>query len=325
MGAEPSRSLPSIGAVAVDLDSAQRATLASHPEVRRVWSDRLLESSRRRPGNDDDSDSGNSSNDGNDGGGNDDGGLSFWQTPPASFTDMVGADALHQQGITGSGVTIAVLDSGFVPRGGLMKNSQGQNRLLAHYDAISDRDRGFWTTDYHGHAGHITSVAINSERTDGLFNGVAPDADLVVVKAFDSEGEGTYVDVINGIEWVLANRETYGIRVLNLSFSAPAISHYWDDPLNQAVMRAWQAGIVVVASAGNRGPEPMTIGAPGNVPYVITVGAMTDSYTPDDPADDRLTVFSSSGPTRDAFIKPEVVAPGGHLPGLIQIFSRLAF
>ena len=70
---------------------------------------------------------------------------------------------------------------------------------------------------------------------------------------------------------------------MNLSLSAPARSHYWDDPLNQAVMAAWASGIVVVASAGNRGPAPMTIGVPGNVPYVITVGAVTDNYQPFEP------------------------------------------
>ena len=85
--------------------------------------------------------------------------------------------------------------------------------------------------------------------------------------------------------------------MLNLSFSATPQSHYWDDPLNQAVMAAWQAGIVVVASAGNSGPDPMTVGVPGNVPYIITVGAMTDNYTPYEPADDRLASFSSAGPT----------------------------
>ena len=73
----------------------------------------------------------------------------------------------------------------------------------------------------------------------------------------------------------VTNRSRYDIRVVNLSFSAPPQSHYWDDPLNQAVMAAWQAGIVVVASAGNRGPDPLTIGVPGNVPYIITVGAMS--------------------------------------------------
>ena len=72
----------------------------------------------------------------------------------------------------------------------------------------------------------------------------------------------------------------------------PARSRYWDDPLNKAVMRAWQSGIVVVVSAGNSGPLPQTVGVPGNVPYVITVGAMTDNYTTNNKTDDRLATFS---------------------------------
>ena len=78
-------------------------------------------------------------------------------------------------------------------------------------------------------------------------------------------------------------------------------------------MKAWQAGIVVVASAGNTGPNPMSIGVPGNMPYVITVGAMTDNYTPSNAADDKLASFSSAGPTHEGFVKPDVVAPGGHV------------
>ena len=84
-------------------------------------------------------------------------------------------------------------------------------------------------------------------------------------------------------------------------------------------MAAWQAGIVVVASAGNTGPEPMTIGVPGNVPYVITVGAMTDNYTPDDPSDDYLASFSAAGPTVEGFVKPDLVAPGGHMLGTMHL------
>ncbi len=71
---------------------------------------------------------------------------------------------------------------------------------------------------------------------------------------------------------------------MNLSLSATPQSFYWQDPLNQAVMAAWDAGIVVVVAAGNRGPAPMTIGVPGNVPYVITVGAVTDNYYPMQPS-----------------------------------------
>ena len=76
-------------------------------------------------------------------------------------------------------------------------------------------------------------------------------------------------------------------------------------------MRAWQAGIVMVAAAGNTGPDPMSIGIPGNVPYIITVGAMTDNYTPTNPADDRLASFSATGPTVEGFVKPECSPPAG--------------
>jgi len=147
--------------------------------------------------------------------------------------------------------------------------------------------------------------------------GVAPGANIVAVRAFDAEGSGRYIDVIKAIAWVVAHRDEYAIRVLNLSFSGEPSTRYWQDPLNQAVMAAWRAGIVVVAAAGNSGPQPMTIGVPGNVPYVITVGAMTDSYTPFDTTDDALATFSSAGPTAEGFVKPEVVAPGGHIWGLM--------
>jgi serine protease AprX len=88
-------------------------------------------------------------------------------------------------------------------------------------------------------------------------------------------------------------------------------------------MKAWQAGIVVVASAGNNGPDPMTIGVPGNVPYVITVGAMTDNYTDSDSSDDKLATFSAAGPTFEGFVKPEIVAPGGHLSGLMAFDTQI--
>jgi serine protease AprX len=111
---------------------------------------------------------------------------------------------------------------------------------------------------------------------------------------------------------------------VNLSFGAQPESYYWDDPVNQAVMGAWRAGIVVVAAAGNEGPNAMTIDVPGNVPYVITTGALTDNYTPYDATDDRLASFSSAGPTFEGFVKPEMVAPGGHIAASMPRNSYLA-
>ena len=132
----------------------------------------------------------------------------------------------------------------------------------------------------HGHGTHVSSIIASSGHRTGRYQGVAPGVNLVSVRVLDNQGAGRYFDVIRGIQWMVQNRLTYGIRVLNLSLSAPPNSHYWDDPLNQAVMAAWASGVVVVAAAGNRGPEPMSIGVPGNVPYVITVGAVTDNYEP---------------------------------------------
>jgi serine protease AprX len=130
--------------------------------------------------------------------------------------------------------------------------------------------------------------------------------------------------VIGAINWAVNNKDVFNIRILNLSFSAPPQSFYWDDPLNQAVMHAWQKGIVVVAAAGNSGPEAMTVGVPGNVPYIITVGAISDNYTIEDQSDDFLTSFSAAGPTEEAFVKPDVVAPGGHVIGLMNGTAQIA-
>jgi serine protease AprX len=99
-------------------------------------------------------------------------------------------------------------------------------------------------SDPYGHGTHVTSIAAGgASNIYGDYLGVAPGADLVVVRAFNGTGAGRYADVIAGLNWIVKNRQKYNIRVLNLSFGAPPESYYWDDPLNQAVMAAWQAGI----------------------------------------------------------------------------------
>jgi subtilisin family serine protease len=160
-------------------------------------------------------------------------------------------------------------------------------------------------------------------RTTGAFKGIAPDAQLVAVKSFNQAGQGEMLDLVRGIQWVVDNREKYNIRVLNLSFASRPRWNYWMDPVNQAAMQAWANGITVVAAAGNEGPDPMTIGSPGNLPYVITVGALTDSWTPQNRDDDYIPDFSSRGPTPSAHIKPDIVAPGGHITGLTRPGSTL--
>jgi serine protease AprX len=255
-----------------------------------------------------------------------------------SYPSLAGAEPLHSEGVNGLLVTVAVLDTGYWKHPALDTTALGLSRVLAQYDAFGDSLDSSATsllgltslgttanTDASGHGTHITGIMLNTQRSeDGRYFGIAPNANLVSVRAFDADGRGTYSSVIRGIDWIVKNKNAHRIRVLNLSFGATPRSYYWDDPLNRAVMKAWQAGIVVVASAGNGGPTAQTITVPGNVPYIVTVGAMTDNYTPADPSDDRLASFSAAGPTYEGFVKPEIVAPGGHIWSLMSMQARIA-
>ncbi len=244
------------------------------------------------------------------------------------YARLAGANALHKQGITGRGVTVAVLDSGLWDVPALTNRTDGEPRVLARYNAITDTEGGV-VFDESGHGTHMTSIMAHSGKISGpgkpkgTFKGIAPDINLVAVKAFDAVGQGGLLDIVRAIQWVIENRQAYGIKVLNLSFAARPRWHYWEDPINQAIMRAWAAGITVIAAAGNEGPDPMTIGSPGNLPYAITVGAVTDSWTPATRDDDYIPAFSSQGPTPDGHIKPDIVALGGHMTGITRPGSTL--
>lgn len=245
------------------------------------------------------------------------------------FPSHIGADSLHAAGIDGRGIGIAVIDTGLwreaIESFVTDRTLPVQREILA-LDMVGGNDEVVFdgqcfkngTLDDYGHGTHVSTVAASSVRAqDGGFQGVAPMANLYSLRAFDGQGAGSYADVIAAIQWVVEHRDIHNIRVLNLSFSADPQSWYWEDPLNQAVMEAWAAGIVVVTSSGNTGPDPMTVGVPGNVPYVITVGAMSDNYSPYDRQDDFLTHFSSAGPTYEGHVKPELMAPGAHMLGVM--------
>ena len=252
------------------------------------------------------------------------------------ISTQVDADKLHNLGITGAGVTVAVLDSGTILAGAhgrnLLTNTRGRYRVFNKYDAIQGRTTRWLNDDKNGHGTHVSNIIASSLKSDnGKFNGIAPDVYLMSVKAFDENGQSSYSKVLDGLNWIYENHFRYNIRVLNLSLGSDVQSNYWDDPINQAVMKLWDAGIVVVTSAGNSGHKEMSVTVPGNNPYIITVGAITDSYTPFDFSDDRVTTFSSTGPTVEGFVKPEVVAYGGHVAAKVdrnfaigQFFESLA-
>lgn len=245
-------------------------------------------------------------------------------SPSTDYPDTIGANLVWQDGINGNGVTVAVVDTGISRHRGLLRGIEGQkkSRIIGWVDLVSKKKE---PTDPNGHGTHIAGIIANSQLgADGEWNGVAPGVNLVGVRVLDGNGKGTYERVIKGIQWVLDNREKYNIKVMNLSLVAPVQSPYWADPLNQAIMQAWAEGIVVVVAAGNTGPNAMTIGVPGNNPYVITVGAFTDNYTPMDWSDDYVAPFSAAGPTLDAFVKPDVLAPGAHMVSTMLPSSTIA-
>ncbi|HET9225006.1 MAG TPA: S8 family peptidase [Roseiflexaceae bacterium] len=222
---------------------------------------------------------------------------------------------------TGRGVTVALVDSGLptIPElrpdselnDGTLVAGDRRGRFLVYHDFTSRARR---SQDPYGHGTHIAGTIAGStllDRADqGYWHGVAPDVNLVVTRALGADGSGSYIDTIAAIDWIVANKTRYNVRVLNLSLFAPVQSLYWADPLNQAVMRAWQSGLVVVTAAGNNGPDPQSVAVPGNNPYVITVGAYRSAAVSDSGADE-VTQWSARGPTPDSgFVKPDVLAPG---------------
>jgi len=246
------------------------------------------------------------------------------------YPSASGAALLHSHGITGRGVTVAVLDSGlWEANSELTLDTEGNQRVVARYDAIKGQPvtEAF---DESGHGTHMTSVLARSgivnrpSASQPSYRGIAPDVKLAVVKAFGESGKAGFLDIVRGVQWVVDNKELLDIRVLNLSFAARPRWPYWDDPVNQALMQAWRAGIFIAAAAGNEGPEPMTVGSPGNLPYLLTVGAATDSWTETERNDDFIPDFSSRGPTPLGHIKPDLGALGGHISGIIRPGSTLS-
>ena len=163
--------------------------------------------------------------------------------PYLDFPSVIDAHTLHSMDIDGTGITVAVLDSGIMEGYNEFKDDHnGQYRLLASYSSVIAENDPTNVYDGYGHGSHVSSIILNSEGSmSGEYNSIAPGVNLVAVKAFSADGWGTYADVILGLQWVLDNRELYNIRVLNMSFSAEPVSHYWDDPLNQAVRADYDA------------------------------------------------------------------------------------
>ena len=277
-GGRLGRTLPGIAAQVAFVPDAALAALAGHPLVRGISFDRRV----------------------------------LGATERTSAT--IGATAVRQQlGYDGSGVGIAVIDSGITGWHDDLSDGQGGQRVARFVDFVNGAASAY---DDYGHGTHVAGIiAGNGADSGGARTGIAPRSSLIVLKALDGSGRGRVSDVIAAIEYAIAEREALNIRVINLSVAAAVYESIETDPLALATERAVRSGIVVVAAAGNNGssPEGRTryrgVTAPGNSPWVLTVGGSSHMGTTDR-KDDTMAIFSSRGPAAiDQFAKPDVVAP----------------
>ena len=287
LGGRLGRRLQSINGLVVELPNGLLKTLAAHPAVLRIDHDRPTEKLMSR------------------------------------VSTLTGARAVHRSyGFDGAGIGVAVIDSGInawhddLSDQGLNPavRTTGSQRVTAFMDFVNGAPAPY---DDNGHGTHVSGIiAGNGYDSRGDHVGMAPASHLVSLKVLDRDGRGVISDVIAAFDYALAYRTMHNIRVVNLSVGAAVTSSYRVDPLALAAKRVVDAGIVVVTAAGNLGQNSLGqaqwggILAPGNAPWVLTVGASTHQGTLNR-TDDAVTGFSSSGPSAiDYEAKPDLVASG---------------
>src|SRR5215472_9964233 len=238
-------------------------------------------------------------------------------SPDVYFLDASDTNYPQQLGYTGNGIGVAVIDSGVKGSHPDLADNYGRSRVVYSQSFIPGLD----SSDQYGHGTAVAGlVAANGSASGQWMRGIAPKANIINLRVLDANGAGTDSAVISAIQRAIQLKNTYNIRIINLSLGRRVLESYTLDPLCQAVEQAWKAGIVVVIAAGNFGRDNTmntngyaTIAAPGNDPYVLTVGA-TNTHATDARSDDTVTSYSSKGPTLlDHVIKPDLVAPGNRV------------
>ena len=256
-------------------------------------------------------------------------------TTPEFTAEPINAPWAIARGFNGQGIGVAVIDSGITVTSdlGVKTNGNPPNRVVYSANFVPNETT---TTDAYGHGTHVAGlIAGNGANSLGKnysrkFLGIAPAANLINLRVLDENGEGSDSAVIAAIETAVSLKSTYNIKVINLSLGRPIYESYAQDPLCQAVEQAWKAGIVVVVAAGNEGRDLAlnsegygTIEAPGNDPYVLTVGA-TNTMNTAGVSDDVMATYSSKGPSFiDQISKPDILAPGNLVTSLLSPGSNL--
>ncbi len=207
----------------------------------------------------------------------------------------------EEKGVTGRGVTVAVLDSGFG------KHPDMAAKVLCFRDFVNDRHLMY---DDNGHGTHVCGIICgDGTLSGGRYRGIAPGANLVVCKVLDEKGDGTTEHMLQGLKWVLENKEQYRIRILNISVGiGEIIRKEKEEALCRKLEELWNSGIVVICAAGNKGPGDGSISSIGRGSKVITVGCHDGKYCSDNPG--RCATYSGRGEALSPLRKPDIVAPG---------------
>src|SRR5215471_6886925 len=237
--------------------------------------------------------------------------------------DVIGADSAWNSGFTGAGIDSGINDN----HPDLWDSTHSYSRVVYHQDftGTPTTNANGANYDLYGHGTHVAGIiGGNGSLSGGQYEGVAPGVTLIDLRALDANGAGSDSTVIAAIQQAIALQSTYNIRIINLSLGRGIPASYTQDPLCQAVEAAWNSGIVVVVAAGNYGRLSVngsngfgTITAPGNDPYVITVGASKSNGSPNFSAQTKAS-YSSKGPTTyDHVVKPDIMAPGNDVVSLV--------
>lgn len=217
---------------------------------------------------------------------------------------------------TGKNVTIAFLDSGFYPHKDL---TEPANRILAYQNmnATDGEVASLWQPDVASWHGMMTSVvaAGNGGLSNGFYRGIAPEATVVLVKLART-GRITERNIQDGLEWILAHREKFNIRIVNISAGGDFEQSYLHDSLSQTVEECVSLGLTIVCAVGNAGHLPThPVFPPASAPSAIAVGGLDDHNSINRAK--RGMYRSSYGPTLDGLQKPEIIAPSIWVPAPI--------
>ena len=237
----------------------------------------------------------------------------------SSLTAGLGIQDAWARGLTGKGVTVALIDTGVAPVPGLIDKD---DKVLNGADLSFD---GQWPetryVDAFGHGTHLAGIIAGRDETwdrkkplAGQFAGVAPDAQLLNVKVGSADGGADVSQVIAALDWVVQHRRKGGmnVRVICLAYGTASPQPWQEDPLAHAVEAAWANGVVVVTAAGNDGLEAPQLLMPALDPHVLAVGAV-DPVGTTSTADDVVADFTNGGSSTR---RPDVVAPGGSIASL---------